>query len=210
MTSCETHPNLPIVGIEPALKPAVAISQTKHIAVMATRSTLASARFAALLSAQSSQASFVLLPCDGLAKEIERALQNPDASKIIAACASILRAAGIFDGQKESFLTSKPVDTLVLGCTHYTFAAEHITTLLGPGVTLLDNRYSSRAANAAGAGRQLVKSTYAADPMVQYRPNRLAGCRRTGLVGVTSQLRATTYLIAASARNHWATAIFAT
>lgn len=164
MTSCETHPNLPIVGIEPALKPAVAISQTKHIAVMATRSTLASARFAALLSAQSSQASFVLLPCDGLAKAIERALQNPDASKIIAACASILRAAGIFDGQKELFLTSKPVDTLVLGCTHYTFAAEHITTLLGLGVTLLDTGTA-----VALQTRRVLRGNLSNQPMQQIR-----------------------------------------
>ena len=133
-----TYPKLPIIGVEPALKPAVAISASKHIAVMATRSTLASARFAALLAAQSSQASFVLLPCDGLAEAIEHAAQDSDATKVIAACVHILRAAGIFDGQKEPFQTSKPVDTLVLGCTHYPFASQHITRLLGLGVTLLD------------------------------------------------------------------------
>ena len=56
-----TYPTLPIVGVEPALKPAVQLSQTKHIGVMATRSTLASARFAALLAAHSDQARFTLL-----------------------------------------------------------------------------------------------------------------------------------------------------
>lgn len=133
-----TYPQLPIVGVEPALKPAVATSVTQHIAVMATRSTLASARFAALLAAQQDQASFVLLPCDGLAEAIEQAALESDATQVIAACARILGCAGTFYGQKEHFQTEKPVDTVVLGCTHYPFAAQHIAALLGPDVTLLD------------------------------------------------------------------------
>ena len=44
------YPNLPIIGVEPAVKPAVALSKTGRIGVMATRSTLASARFQALLA----------------------------------------------------------------------------------------------------------------------------------------------------------------
>ena len=54
------HPHLPIIGVEPALKPAVALSKTGRIGVMATRSTLTSARFQALLAAQASVAEFVL------------------------------------------------------------------------------------------------------------------------------------------------------
>lgn len=133
-----SYPHLPIIGVEPALKPAVTVSATKHIAVMATRSTLGSARFAALLGAQSSQANFVLLPCDGLAEAIEQAMQDSDATKVIAACACIFKAAGTFYGQKEAFQTSNAVDTVVLGCTHYPFAAQHISALLGSGVTVLD------------------------------------------------------------------------
>ena len=133
-----TYPSLPIIGVEPAVKPAVAVSVTQHIAVMATRSTLGSARFAALLAAQTRQAHFILLPCDGLAEAIEQAAQDSDATKVIAACACILGASGTFDGQKEAFQTAKPVDTVVLGCTHYPFAAQHISALLGPSVTLLD------------------------------------------------------------------------
>ena len=135
------YPNLPIVGVEPALKPAVAASRTKQIAVMATRSTLGSARFASLLAAHTNQtdpASFVLLPCDGLAEAIEQATQDSDTTKVIAACARILAAAGIFVDNKGGFQTSKPFDTLVLGCTHYPFAAEQIARLVGPGVQLLD------------------------------------------------------------------------
>ena len=133
-----TYPMLPIVGVEPALKPAVAISNTQCIAVMATRSTLGSARFAALLAAQQGQTEFVLLPCDGLAEAIEQAVQDSDATKVIAACARIIRATGTFYGQKEPENASKLIDTLVLGCTHYPFAAQHIAALVGPGVHLLD------------------------------------------------------------------------
>ncbi len=133
-----TQPNLPIIGVEPALKPAVAISHARCIAVMATRSTLGSARFAALLAAQSRQANFVLLPCDGLAEAIEQAVQDSSATKVIASCARIIRATGTFYGQKDPENASKPFDTLVLGCTHYPFAAQHIAALVGPGVQLLD------------------------------------------------------------------------
>ncbi len=130
-----TYPNLPIIGVEPALKPAVAASKTKRIAVMATRSTLASARFAALQAAHASQARFELLPCDGLAEAIEQSAQNPDATELIAACARIIRARGIFSAKIDGV---NEIDTIVLGCTHYPFAAQHIAKLVGPGVQLLD------------------------------------------------------------------------
>lgn len=130
-----TYPELPIIGVEPALKPAVAISQTKHIAVMATRSTLASARFAALLAAHAGQARFALLPCDGLAEAIEQSIQTSNDTELIAACARIVRAPSIFTIQNEP---KNNIDTIVLGCTHYPFAAQHIAAQLGPDVQLID------------------------------------------------------------------------
>lgn len=122
-------PTLPIVGVEPAVKPAVALSQTKHIGVMATRATLNSAKFRALLSSLADQATFNCQPCDGLAGAIER----QDTSKIIALCADYTRAMGQFGIQ------SSEIDTVVLGCTHYPFAREVLAKLLGPEVHLLDN-----------------------------------------------------------------------
>ena len=136
-----TYPSLPIIGVEPALKPAVAISKTKRIAVMATRSTLGSTRFAALLAAQSSHAQFVLLPCDGLAEAIEQSVQDQNATKTIAACARIMDAAGAFNAEKTAktaFGNLNVADTIVLGCTHYPFAGAHILAMAGPGVQLLD------------------------------------------------------------------------
>ena len=125
----QQHPALPIVGVEPALKPAVAHSQTRRIGVMATRSTLGSVKFRTLIESLADQANFVCQPCDGLADAIE----HEDTKKIIALCANYTEAMGQFginDGQ---------IDTLVLGCTHYPFANEHLTRLLGPQVRLIDN-----------------------------------------------------------------------
>ena len=133
------HPGLIIIGVEPALKPAAAISQTRRIGVMATRSTLASTRFKRLLDTlahQSDPAEFVLQPCDGLADAIERSLARADDAQndteIIAACAHHTGAMGQFG------LKPGEIDTLVLGCTHYPFAGDALRTLLGPDVVFID------------------------------------------------------------------------
>jgi glutamate racemase len=130
------HPHLPIIGVEPALKPAAALSKTRRIGVMATRSTLGSARFRALLAGLATQAEFVLQPCDGLADAIERCVAgaaSPEtATEIIASCARHTRAMGQFG------LKSGEIDTLVLGCTHYPFASAVLRELVGPDVQLVD------------------------------------------------------------------------
>lgn len=118
------HPDLPIVGVEPALKPALALTRTGRIAVLATRGTLASAKFAALHDSLKDQAEFVLQPCDGLAAAIEAG----DAPRIAELCEHYTRGAGEFGSEQGQ------IDTLVLGCTHYPFAAAEFTRLLGPGV----------------------------------------------------------------------------
>lgn len=125
----EEHADFPIIGVEPALKPALAHSQTRRIGVMATRGTLGSAKFSALLESMAGQADFICQPCDGLADAIER----EDATKMVALCAYYTRAIGQF-GTKDG-----EIDTLVLGCTHYPFASESLRTLVGPHVGLIDN-----------------------------------------------------------------------
>ena len=127
----KAHPLLPIIGVEPALKPAVHLSNTKHIGVMATRGTLASDKFKALLQSQVGLATITLQPCDGLAETIERSAGTGDATKVIASCARFTGAMGVFGVQKGQ------LDTLVLGCTHYPFAEQHLRKLLGPDVHLV-------------------------------------------------------------------------
>ena len=125
----QEHPDLPIIGVEPALKPAIAHSTTRRIAVLATRGTLESAKFRALRSSLATQAEFVCQACDGLAAAIER----EDTPEIIALCAYYLSATGLFGINKGE------IDTLVLGCTHYPFACRPLRELLGANVHLIDN-----------------------------------------------------------------------
>ncbi|MCJ0762865.1 glutamate racemase [Variovorax terrae] len=122
------HPDLPIIGVEPALKPAIALSRTGRIGIMATRGTLASAKFRALHEALAGQAEFIVQPCDGLAD----AIQSADATKTIALCDQYTRTLGSFGSGNGQ------IDTLVLGCTHYTFASDVLRALVGPQVTLVD------------------------------------------------------------------------
>ncbi|MBI2768686.1 MAG: glutamate racemase [Burkholderiales bacterium] len=142
------YPGLPVVGVEPALKPAIALSRTGRIGVMATRGTLASAKFAALHDSLKGQADFVLQPCDGLAD----AIQNDDATKIVALCAQYMRSLGTFGSENGQ------IDTLVLGCTHYPFASHHLQPLAGPLVRLVETgepvaRQARRLLEAAGLAK---------------------------------------------------------
>ena len=94
---------------------------------MATRSTLASARFQTLLAAHVGAAEFVLQPCDGLADAIQRGASIEHATKIIAACARHTWAMSLFGTQPGH------IDTLVPGCTHYPFVSEHFAGAGGCG-----------------------------------------------------------------------------
>ena len=121
-------PTLPIVGIEPALKPAAAASQTKRVGVMATRSTLQSAKFKTLLDSLQGQAEFVVQACDGLAVAIE----NGDDRTTQALCETYVRAMGDFGRQAGQ------MDQLVLGCTHYPLVSDVLQSLVGARVDLLE------------------------------------------------------------------------
>jgi glutamate racemase len=123
------HPKLPLVGIEPGLKPAVAASRNGRIGVMATPATLASQRFEQLHQAQA-QSSFVLRQaCPGLADLIEQGdLNAPGVIETVQRFCEPLRRA--------------EVDTVVLGCTHYPLVAHHIQAALGADVQLIDTAHA--------------------------------------------------------------------
>jgi glutamate racemase len=121
------HTHLPVVGVEPALKPAAALTRTGRVAVLATRGTLASAKFKGLQQSLG-QASFALVPCDGLAAAIEAG----DAPLMRELCARYTREAGRFGSAPGE------IDTVVLGCTHYPFAADIFRELLGPDIALVE------------------------------------------------------------------------
>lgn len=104
------HPGLIVVGVEPGLKPAAELSVSRTVGVLATASTLASARFNQLQAHLSAATGvrFLLQPCPGLASQIEKgALRAPATAQMVAA---FVRP-----------LLDQNADTLVLGCTHYPF-----------------------------------------------------------------------------------------
>lgn len=130
-------PDLALIGVEPALKPASLRSQTHHVGVMATRGTVTSSRFARLLSEHSQNTQFAVQACDGLARAIELSTELPPAqnlqdSELWALCARHTRSLGTFG------LQAGEMDTLVLGCTHYIFVKDELHALLGPDVQLID------------------------------------------------------------------------
>lgn len=129
-----THHDLPFVGVEPALKPAAALSQTRHIGVMATRGTLASSRYHKLqerleqAGGDAHRPRFHNQPCDGLADAIERGDRDLTRSLCERYVSALQRQAPVH----------APIDTLVLGCTHYPFEAELLQSLCGPSVKLVE------------------------------------------------------------------------
>jgi glutamate racemase len=118
-------PAVPVVGVEPGLKPAAALTRNGRVGVLATPGTLASARYAALLRAQPPGVTYVARPCPGLASLVEAGdLAAPALHDAIAGHVAALHAAR--------------VDTVVLGCTHYSFIRAHLEAALGPGVLIVD------------------------------------------------------------------------
>lgn len=132
-----SHPDLPLVGVEPALKPAVQQSQTKRIGVIGTRGTLGSEKFRALHASLAGQVEFILQACDGLAHAIERSTEqalhgSAETPEVRALCARYISAMGQFGNEAGQ------IDTLVLGCTHYVFALPTLRALVGPQVQIID------------------------------------------------------------------------
>jgi glutamate racemase len=117
---------IPVIGLEPALKPAVHQTRVGRVGVMATRGTIGSARFQRLVDNYAQGVQVVRDPCPGLADLVEDGmLGGPELAERMESYVAPLREAG--------------VDTVVLGCTHYVFVRDAIQQALGPDVLLLDS-----------------------------------------------------------------------
>jgi glutamate racemase len=136
------HLAIPVVGLEPAVKPAVAASRNGRVGVMATVGTLRSERYARLVETYANGSRVIAQPCPGLADMIEDGHLDDDLLRErMAEYTAPLKAAG--------------VDTVVLGCTHYPFVRGQIAAALGPEVQLLDSgpaiaRQTARVLREAG------------------------------------------------------------
>jgi len=156
----ERHPTLDLVGVEPGVKPAVALSRNRRVGVMATPSTLASERFASLLARYANDCKILGVGCRGLAAAIEQGE---------IACEQVDQLLDLYCAE----LRQAEVDTAVLGCTHYPFVAERIAQRLGPEVQLLDTadavarqalnlwvaRHPERASDNGNKGQVRLQST---------------------------------------------------
>ncbi|OPJ64923.1 glutamate racemase [Clostridium chromiireducens] len=119
------YKHIPIIGIEPALKPAVKLNRKGNIIIMATPMTLREKKFKSLMERYKSEASIISLPCAGLVEFIER---------------------GILEGKElENYLKEKfkiyledDISAIVLGCTHYPFIKKALASVVGENVPLID------------------------------------------------------------------------
>lgn len=116
---------IPIIAMEPAVKPAVAATKSGVVGVLATVGTLESARFAALLGKFAGGVNVVTQGCPGLVEIVERGdLHSLEARRLVERYATPL--------------LKQNADTLILGCTHYPFLAPLIREVAGPNLTLID------------------------------------------------------------------------
>jgi len=149
----QRHPHLPLIGVEPAIKPATQLTHTGRIGVMATRGTVASDKFQRLLASLEGTAEFVVCPCNGLALAIEQTTLPSHQDTAPAQVQDLLRQ---YTAQIGPFgRAAGQIDTLVLGCTHYVFAQEELQKLVGPDVQLVSTgepvaRQTRRLLESAG------------------------------------------------------------
>jgi glutamate racemase len=117
--------SVPVVAIEPAIKPAVVATHTGVVGVMATTRTIRSARVASLCEAFGGQARILLQACPGLAERVE--LADLEGARTRALLREFVEP-----------LLEEGADTLVLGCTHYPFLTPVLRELFGPEIALID------------------------------------------------------------------------
>ena len=119
------YPHWPIVGMEPAVKPAAAATRSGIVGVLATTGTLQSAKFAALLDRFATDVQVITQPCPGLVELIEAGdLQSPALRQLLQGYVEPLLAAGC--------------DTLILGCTHCPFLKPLLKHMVPAHISLID------------------------------------------------------------------------
>jgi glutamate racemase len=156
----QTFTSVPIVGMEPALKPAAAATRSGVVGVLATGATLGGERFAGLAARFSDGIELLTQACPGLVEQVERGdLDGPETRQLLREYVDPLLARG--------------ADTLVLGCTHYPFLRPVLRELVGTDVTILDT--------GAAVARQLARVT-ASDAVsastYEQSPLEAGACRR--------------------------------
>jgi glutamate racemase len=151
----EAFPGVPIVGMEPALKPAAAATHSGVVGVLATPATLEGERFIDLAQRYTDGIELLTQPSPGLVECVESGdVSGPEAERLLRLYTGPMLARG--------------ADTIVLGCTHYPFLRDAIRDVVGPDVALIDTgaavaRQTVRVlgdATGAGASNGAGRITY--------------------------------------------------
>ena len=130
------YPDVPIVGMEPALKPALGVCESPRVLVMATPLTLHEEKFAELVREYAKTATVIPLPAPEIVKMVEAGAENsPEMQEYLQALLAPYRLPG--------------PDAVVLGCTHFPFVKEQILRALGKDVPVFDG--------VRGTARQLYR-----------------------------------------------------
>jgi glutamate racemase len=121
----DLYPDIPFVGMEPAVKPAAGRTQTGIVGVIATQTTFQGKLFADLIGQYGNHVKVLTRIGHGLVETVEAGvLDTPETENLLKMCISPLVDAG--------------ADQLVLGCTHYPFLMPVIKRLAGPGISVID------------------------------------------------------------------------
>ena len=138
----QTFPDIPFVGMEPAVKPAAETTRTGVVGVLATPATFQGALYASVVERFANGVTLLQDTCPGLVQQIEKGELDSDATRKILERS--LRP-----------MMEKNIDTVVLGCTHYPFVIPLIQQITGPDVRVIDPapavaRQVGRLLDAAG------------------------------------------------------------
>lgn len=180
----QRFPQMPILGLEPAVKPAVQLTRSGVVGVMATPATFQGQLYRATVGRYATAVHVVEQVCVGLAELVEQGdLEGPDCDARLMGYLQPMLDAG--------------ADTIVLGCTHYPFVIESIRRLVGPAMAVLDPapavaRHLADVLGQAGllatdpAGALAPRFATTADPLAFNRA-------LSRLVGVSSSSQALTW-----------------
>lgn len=121
----QRYPELPVVGMEPAVKPAAEHTRSGIVGVIATTATFQGELFASVVERFASTIEVLQQPCPGLVQQIEAGeLDTPKTEEMLRGWLAPMLRQGM--------------DELVLGCTHYPFVLPLIRSICGPNVNVID------------------------------------------------------------------------
>ena len=144
--------SVPIIGVEPGVKPAVLATRSGVVGVMATPRTLQTHSFESLAARFSSKVRLLVQPCPNLVHQIEGLDFDSEATQVLVR-------------EYVMPLLEEGADTIVLGCTHYNYLSALIARVAGPEISIISTEdavarevvrrleSSSRGESAAGSGR---------------------------------------------------------